>query len=277
MARPKALATPVGSGPVLGTPPTLEWVAAERLSVDPDYQRSTAGEHSRKIIFGMVKAWDWALCQPLVVSRRADGSLFVLDGQHRLAGARERGDIPHLPCVLQHGQDPAGEAAAFVALNTRRQKLSQGDIFNGMLAAGDADAKAMAALLGETGWMQARSQINLASSPGLLMCAPTLVKRLRADGEAAVRNALTALREAYPDRPVPNSATLLNALVCIYRDGDLDGIDPDLFIETMGEIEPGDWDDFGREERRNSPVLSRIEGLALAMVNACREAAKGIG
>jgi hypothetical protein len=67
--------------PQQGNPPSLEWCSVDRLSVDRAYQRATDSPASRKIIAAMVKGWDWTLCQPLVVSRRADGGLFILDGQ----------------------------------------------------------------------------------------------------------------------------------------------------------------------------------------------------
>jgi hypothetical protein len=51
---------------------------------------------SQALIRQIARHWDWDLCLPLVVSRRADGSLYVIDGQHRLAAARIRGDIDHL-------------------------------------------------------------------------------------------------------------------------------------------------------------------------------------
>jgi hypothetical protein len=118
----------------IGSPPTLEWIAVERLAIDESYQRATDSPASRRLINRIKQGWNWSFCQPLVVSRRTDGSLFVIDGQHRLSGAIGRGDIPHLPCVVVTDAD---EAQTFIALNTQRQKLSQGDIFNAMLAAGD--------------------------------------------------------------------------------------------------------------------------------------------
>lgn len=262
---------PVAPGPVNGVPPTLEWVAIERLNIDESYQRATDGPHSQKIITGMVRTWEWSLCQPLVVSRRGDGSLWVLDGQHRLAGARRRGDILHLPCVLLHGQDTGGEASAFVALNTRRQKLSQSDVFNGMLAAGDENAKSVQILLERTGWRIVRHTNTACYGPGELASAPMLVNALRVHGEAVVSNALASLREAYPDKPVRNGSTLLKALIAIYRDKELEGEDPDTFIEALGTVEPQDWDEFGREQRRKYPVLSRIESLSAAMMATYRE------
>jgi hypothetical protein len=262
---------PIECGPARGTPPTLEWVAIDRLNIDAAYQRATDGSKSRRIIVGMVRQWDWALCQPLVVSRRADGSLFVLDGQHRLSGARERGDLPHLPCVILHDRDAEGEAEAFVALNTRRQRLSQSDVFNGMLAAGDDTAASVAAMLRETGWRTVNSQNMAAWKPGDINCAAMLARMVRTHGEAPVRNALTALREAYQDTPVTVPATLLKALVAIYAEDRLAGADVDVFIESLATIEPRDWIEAGRDMRRCAPSLSPRAALAEAMLDNFRE------
>ena len=84
----------------LGNPPTLEWVALDRLLVDDSYQRRADDGRSKVLIGQIARGWDWRLYQPLSVSRRAGGELFVVDGQHRLAAARMRGDIPHLPVVI---------------------------------------------------------------------------------------------------------------------------------------------------------------------------------
>lgn len=43
---------------IVGAPPSLEWIAVDRLNVDPVYQRSTDSALSRSIIFGMQKQWD---------------------------------------------------------------------------------------------------------------------------------------------------------------------------------------------------------------------------
>lgn len=258
-------------GEIKNAPPTLEWVAVERLQVDAEYQRATDGHASRRIIYGMVKCWDWALCQPLVVSRREDGSLFVLDGQHRLNGARQRGDIMHLPCVILTGCSHTAEAEAFVSLNTKRQRLSQAELFNAMLAASDPEAVAVSAMIRETGWSIARTKNVAAWKPGQLDCAPMLTRQVKAFGEAPVRNALSAMREAYPDVQVTVASTLLRALIPIYRDNDIEGIDPDVFIETLGSIEPGGWCDEGRDYRRRNPALSGNEAIAAAMVKAARD------
>jgi len=266
----------VARGPVCGNPPSLEWLGVAQLQIDPTYQRACDGSKSRALIARMIKRWEWALCQPLVVTRRLDGSLFVIDGQHRWNGAKARGDIPHLPCVVIPAIELEEEAKTFVNLNTARQRLSQVEIFNGMLAASDADALALVALLEETGWTLARHANSTQFKPGELACAPMLVRQVRALGEAPVRNALTALREAYPDTPVTTPSRLLQALMFIFEhDARRRGFDADDLIEALAEVDnPEDWLEEGVGMKRANPSLSRREALAEAMIEAARSVAQ---
>ena len=101
------------------------------------------------------------------------------------------------------------------------------------------------------------------------MCAPMIVKAVRLEGECVVRNALASLREAYPDRPLPNTSTLLRALFLIYRNEQAKD-DPDAFIEALSSCEPGGWEDEAQDVRRANPLMSRIESVAAAMVATYR-------
>lgn len=269
---------PISRGPQKGAPPSLEFVALDRLQVDAAYQRATDGPYSRRIIVGMVKQWDWSLCQPLVVSRRADGSLWILDGQHRHAGAVERGDIAHLPCVVLAAVDAAGEAQAFVELNTKRQRLSQVDIFNGMLAAGEPNASATAALIKDTGWRLTRTQGSGKWKPGDLVCGPMLASAHRVHGAAVLRAALTTLRKAYPDIAVGPAARLLDALIEIYRNPFYSR--RDSLVPALASVSPGKWLVTG-EKCQHSAGVSRRTGLATVIydtaVNFGRAPAGGGG
>lgn len=125
--------------PVRGTPPSIEWVLVDDLIVDGDYQRSIESDTSRRLIASIAAHWDWRLCMPLAVSRR-DSGRYVIDGQHRLAAAKSRPDIPHLPCCIATYDGPADEAAMFVAANRARRAIHRLDDFHAALVAGDEDA-----------------------------------------------------------------------------------------------------------------------------------------
>ncbi|BEV02233.1 hypothetical protein [Novosphingobium olei] len=264
--------TRVTPGPMVGVPPSVEQVPVDRLTVDPAYQRAIDGAASRRIIVGMVRQWDWSLCLPLVVSRRPDGSLLILDGQHRHAGAVERGDIPYLPCVIQSSLDVAGEARVFVELNTKRQRLTQAEIFNGMLAAGDEQAKTIADMIAATGWNVRRTSNTANYKPGDLECAPMLVRALanKAIGENAVRFALTALRAAYPDAPVRHAATLLKALFEVFDAMAEAGVATADLITAIGAVPSDNWLSRGILHRNRYPALSHINAIAATMIAAAQ-------
>lgn len=261
---------PVSPGPQVGAPSSLENVPVGRLTVDPSYQRATDSRQSRNIIAGMVKEWNWALCQPLVVSRRDDGALLILDGQHRHAGAVARGDIPFLPCSILSSLDLQGEAKTFVELNTKRQKLSQAQVFHGMLAAGDPQAKAVLELIEQSGWRLARTKGTDNWKPGDLECAPALVMIYNAKGPDPVSFALNTLRAAYPETAVRQSSTMLHSLVSLFDHLPNDPVPiPDL-IAAIGAVEPDLWLSRGLIHRANHPALTRHESIAATMLMAAK-------
>ena len=261
-------------GPQTGAPPSLEQVPIDRLHVDPAYQRATDTPLSRRIIAGMVREWKWALCQPLVVSRRIDGLLFVIDGQHRLAGARARGDLPYLPCVILSSLDLAGEARAFVGLNTEHQRLSQADKFNGMLAFGDPDAQRVSALLEATGWRIVRSTNTQGMKPGDLTCAPMLVRELKWSSEEIVRHALVALRTGYPGTPISNISNMLQALIQLFKRHT--GHDPVQVAEVLALRPPVAWAKLGNDLCARDSGLTRIKGLTRAIHNEVEKLRGGV-
>lgn len=260
---------------IVGTPPTLEWIGVDVLAVDDSYQRTMGSPASKKILAGMRRLWDWRLCQPLVVSRRDDGSLNVVDGQHRLTGARDRGDIPHLPCVIITGANAAEEAATFVALNDRRAKLSQYDIFHAAIVSGDPDAIAVMKLLDECGLVHARHSATDRWKPREINCGPMLARSIKTFNHVIVRNALTALAEAYPATVVTASASVLRGLFIVYRDfANKADFDPDDFIEAIGAVDPEGWLTEAREIQIANPSYSRPEAMAEALMDAAEATRK---
>lgn len=257
-------------GPQIGAPPSLEFIAVERLSVDPVYQRATDGPKSRKIITGMVREWDWRLCHPLVVSRRPDGALLVLDGQHRHAGAVQRGDIAHLPCVVLPGLDHAAEAGTFVKLNTARQNLSQADIFTGLLASGDDLARQIAALIDETGWRVVRSSGTDKWRPGDLSCAPMLVRALKFHGPHPVRRALMCLRAAYPDSVVTAPANILLALLVLFGERSVHDLADTQVIRGLAAHPAGSWQGRAMQLRSQNRELSIVAAIARLICDAAQ-------
>jgi hypothetical protein len=259
----------------LGAPPTLEWVPVGGIGVDPAYQRSTDNELSQTLIRKIARFWDWNLCQPLSLTRRADGSLWAVDGQHRLAAAKLRGDIPHLPCVVARYATSADEASAFVALNRQRKPLTAVDLFKAALAAGDEQAHQVMNAITGAGLSVAPHSNYTAWKPGMLFCVPGIQRAWQRRGPVVTRNALSALAEAFNGQVLRYAGLLLDGLYDVYADPAAQGgsFDPDLFIETLGAGEQIDWVNDARV-LQGREGLSRSGSMAAAMWQAYRGAAE---
>lgn len=216
MARP-ATTKPKCNAPV-GSLPVLQYCSPDQLQIDPSYQRSLETGASQTLIRKIAIYWDWGLCQPLFVARRADGGLYVVDGQHRLEAAKLRGDIWQLPCVVTQFDTAADEAASFVALNQQRRPLSKLDLFNASLAADDAEARAISAAVAAAG-LRIGSSTNLAAlRPGAIVNIGGLQRCIRSHGSSVLELALRALATSYPAEVLRYAGTIFPGIVALTVD-----------------------------------------------------------
>jgi hypothetical protein len=101
-------------------PGELRYVAKHELNIDPTYQRQALDPKIRR----MTSGWSWLRCQVITVSRRADRTLWVIDGQHRVLSSRRRSDIAELPCIIFDSISIESEAEGFVDVNTGRSVVT---------------------------------------------------------------------------------------------------------------------------------------------------------
>ncbi|WP_288413812.1 DUF6551 family protein [uncultured Novosphingobium sp.] len=194
-----------------GRMPTLQFVPPAELQVDPSYQRSVASGESQALIRRIARAWNWGLCQPLVVSRRLvedSEELFVIDGQHRLEAAKLRGDIAQLPCVIAAYRTAADEAADFVQINKQRRALSKLEVFRAAVASGEPDALAILSAI-EAAGLSLATHTNYASwKPGQLGAITGLEAAWKRYGDPANRAALDILAKAMPGQVLQYAGTI---------------------------------------------------------------------
>jgi hypothetical protein len=234
------MASVVSIQPARGTMPVLQFCTPAQLQVDLSYQRATDAQASRTLINRITREWDWGLFQPLVVARRSDGNLYVVDGQHRLEAARQRGDIPQLPCVITAYDDAKGEAAAFVALNQQRRPLTQMNLHRAAVAAGEPDALLVdrlveAAGLRLTNWADAR-----AWKPGWVNMVGTFKSVLRVHGERNLRLTLETFSTAFAGQVLNSTQTIFLAIAQIVIDRGR-AFDRDLLIAILARAPLPDW------------------------------------
>jgi hypothetical protein len=111
---------------------TIEYVRVSSLAVDPAYQRGL--DERRASVIGA--SLDTSRLGVVVVSLRADGTMVVIDGQHRRHGLMLAGRGDELVrCEVHRGLSASEEAALFLKLNGGRKKVGALDEFRAALAA----------------------------------------------------------------------------------------------------------------------------------------------
>lgn len=224
----------------IGSPPSIEWIHLNTLSVDSAYQRSTENAASRRLIAGITAKFDWRLCAPLVVSRRADDKLVIIDGQHRWLAARSRDDIAHLPCCVFRYKDTQEEARMFILANRARKPISRLDDFYAAVAAGDEDALEIQQLVTDAGLCVARSSSSMGWRPGEVAFTSSIANAIRRFGPASTTDALKHMSAAFFDQKLLHGAALLGALVLILSKAEAD-FDPDRLKHALRTKKLDEW------------------------------------
>ena len=118
------------------------FVRASKLLISASYQRYICTTTIKK-----AKQFNYLLCQTLVIAMRPDGSLVIIDGQHKAIMAFLSGEDLDLPCqIYKHdisatlAQCIEFEARLFQDLNTSRKNTSTLDKVRAGLSFGDEDS-----------------------------------------------------------------------------------------------------------------------------------------
>lgn len=203
--------------PAIGNMPSLQWCRLDQLDIDDAYQRSIDTPGSQSMIRTIARRWNWDLCQPLFVARRADNRLYVVDGQHRLAAARMRDDIDQLPCIVSITSGSAQEAQLFSEFNRRRRAPSQLDLYFADLAAGDPVAADINCALIAAGLSMSK-HTNVASfKPGQVMNIAGLRSCHRTHGLDVLSVACERMAKGWQGQRLQYAGTLFPGIVEIVR------------------------------------------------------------
>lgn len=265
--------------PPLGTLPVLQYALPSQLQIDPEYQRSIDNGPSQALIRKIATYWNWALCLPLVVSRRADGGMYVIDGQHRLEAAKLRRDIAQLPCVIVDMADRGDEAAAFVHLNQQRRPLGKLDIFKAAVSSGDTQASAIAAALREAGLSVAPHLTANAWKPGMVGNIAGIEAAWKLYGPYRTRAALVVMARAFEGQIIRLGGTIfpgivgLTAQLTVKRDPLIwmHKEEADMVAEMIGETSQDEWRAAIARERADNPALRPAAAATKVVADAWRE------
>lgn len=114
----------------------VDAIPVSSIDVDYTYQR----ELDRKRVAKMVAEYDPSLIGVIEVSKRADDTYRVIDGQHRLfvvRAAHQLGTKAHIACNVHTGLTPEQEAQLFFDIDSKRRRLTGWDRWNARRGAGE--------------------------------------------------------------------------------------------------------------------------------------------
>lgn len=129
--------------------PVFEDVDPATLLVDESYQRDSS-ERSLKLVRKIIAGWDWAKFKP-PVAVLTEAGLELIDGQHTSIAAATHPDIKTIPVMIVEAKQREARAGAFISHNRDRVAVTTPQLHIAALAAGDADARAIAKLAEKTG------------------------------------------------------------------------------------------------------------------------------
>lgn len=108
-------------------------IRPSQVNCDPRFQRELDERRAKR----MSKAVNKKRIGVPVLSQRADGTFWVLDGQHRITALKMAGDDEPVLCDIQEGLTLADEAELFLLLNSDRPAVRVFDKFKARLVAKD--------------------------------------------------------------------------------------------------------------------------------------------
>lgn len=208
--------TPKLSDP--GPKPEQQWLPKDVFVVDRHYQRHIDSRLSQKTIARIVRDFCWARWQPPTVTPGPKGTYIVIDGQHRIAAAKQRADIDKIPVYIVPDLTIQEAAKHFYHINKTRVPLHPLQVYRAELTMGDELALRVKAVCDE-------AEIDICKTPaGFGETLPrqtaaigTIKKGLEKYGEEAVLAALMIIPDAFKLTPGMMRAATLKMLMKKYK------------------------------------------------------------
>lgn len=190
-------------------PRDIEYIPISRLLVDSNVQR----ERSEHRVTRIADNFSEDALGTVTVSRRANGSYHIIDGQHRTEAARlARGESFPMPCRVFHGLSIEAEARMFRLLNDT-VKVDALPLFHVRVVEGESVAVHIAGIADENGWKIAT---RTSGAAGYLHCVAALERLYRRDPEALSKALATVIR-AWGTEPPSGDGRLIEGIGLVYH------------------------------------------------------------
>ncbi len=192
----------------------LRIVDIDILGVDPAYQRDVKPKH-KKIVADFQEE---ALGIPMV-GEREDSTLWIVDGLQRITALKKLGR-KNLRAEVFNSRGVEHEAEVYKRINMDRTKLAPGEIFKALLAGHDKlawEIKEAVESCGHLLQLSGGGNNKKKSNAREVNCINTLVREARENGVEAIKFALTAAKECWPDDRVGVHNSTVGGMCTFYN------------------------------------------------------------
>lgn len=208
----------------------LTRVRAADLLVDPRAQRPT----DKRTAARMAKIWNPLAVGAVIVSLRADGTMYVLDGAHRAMAAVQVDPEYLIDAVVHTGLSIQQEAAVFNVINEGRRSVRKHEQVEPHATAGDPIALAFKRVLANHNLKHDKT-----ATPNQIAAVEACNKILRKHGEAVLDQTIAVLDAAWTERSAHQwNNVMLTAVSIMLGDGKAD---PVRLTETLSTRMPEAW------------------------------------
>jgi hypothetical protein len=243
----------------------------ETIKVGHRYQRQVSESAIEKIM----KGYDPKALGIPVIGERDDGTLWVVDGQQRIAALKRMKDRDRrwVRCEVFASNGPEHEALIFKLINANRTKLTAEQLFHAALVSGDEQCHKLKRIMDEYGMQVMRGRPQTQMTPDAARDA----KRVRTinfllrvlgrseqahNGEPAVRFILNVLSRVWPDDAIKQRSEIVEGLFSFWTNNnglvDLDRLLPRLASTTPTKLVYSATLGVGSRGQNVADVLQRV-------------------
>lgn len=195
-----------------GPQPRLDWVPISKIRVDDAYQRQLKKSRVAQIL----RDFNWAHFQPVMLAEHEDGTFTVFDGQHRVEAARQHPNVKDVPAAIVAFDESFQEAGAFLGVNVNRSAITTVDRYYAGIEAGDAAMMAVCSVLEEAGCEVVEAG-KYVPAPNKTAAIAAIARAIRLYGDWAVTEACLTIRQAWPKDVRGLNGSLIIALARLYK------------------------------------------------------------
>lgn len=216
--------------------PSLEMIPVGQLQVDGQYQRLLQPKRVQK----MVESFDWSIFFAVGVSRRIDGSLWVFDGQHRIAAVLDKfGPTERVPAIVIDALSVEDEARIFNELQTTRRPLTPADRFRARLIAGDEYALALRDEAEVHGFHVTTDYTG--TTDGRVISAVAALESLQRQYATGVGPVLSVIADAWHHQYVATASIIRAIGEVMHMAKDQPRFSRERLVDVLGTRSPDEW------------------------------------